>query len=381
MAQISENPVSTPNSFSERAARVDWVDCAKGICIIFVVMMHTTLGLGKASGETGWMHAVVDFAQPFRMPDFFMISGLFLAATIDRPWRHYIDRKVIHFFYFYALWVVIQFAFKAPFMVAEGTSPAQALGLLAFTAVQPFGTLWFIYMLPVFFVVAKLFRNHGMVLLGLAVVLHLAPINTTAFMTSVETTLGLPVSGHGWVLIDEFCSRLVYFVAGYLFASRIFALAELARAHVALSLIALAVWAIINGTFVVQGWSMLPGIALALGAAGAGAIILASSLISRLKPFAALSALGANSIVVYLAFFLPMIISRIVMLKFTPWIDPGTMALIGTTIGVVAPMIGYAIIRRVGFGLFLFHRPNWAVLSGTPWKRERGPKAALQPAE
>jgi uncharacterized membrane protein YcfT len=33
------------------AARVDWVDYAKGICIILVVMMHSTLGVEKAAGE------------------------------------------------------------------------------------------------------------------------------------------------------------------------------------------------------------------------------------------------------------------------------------------------------------------------------------------
>ena len=31
--------------------RVDWVDYAKGICIILVVMMHSTLGVEKATGE------------------------------------------------------------------------------------------------------------------------------------------------------------------------------------------------------------------------------------------------------------------------------------------------------------------------------------------
>lgn len=76
--------------------RVEWVDKARGLCIFLVVMMHTTLGIEKLTGDTGWMHAVVAFAQPFRMPDFFLISGLFLAATIDRPWRLYLDRKVVH---------------------------------------------------------------------------------------------------------------------------------------------------------------------------------------------------------------------------------------------------------------------------------------------
>ena len=79
-----------------------------------VVMMHSVLGVEAAAGQTGFMHAFVAFAKPFRMPDFFLISGLFLAVVIDRDWRTYLDRKVVHFAYFYVLWVTIQFGFKAP---------------------------------------------------------------------------------------------------------------------------------------------------------------------------------------------------------------------------------------------------------------------------
>ena len=101
------------------APRVDWVDYAKGFCIIMVVMMHSTLGVEAAAGQTSWMGELVAFAKPFRMPDFFLISGLFLARVIDRDWRTYLDRKVVHFAYFYVLWVTIQFAFKAPGLAAE----------------------------------------------------------------------------------------------------------------------------------------------------------------------------------------------------------------------------------------------------------------------
>ncbi len=76
--------------------------------------MHSVLGVEHEAGQTGFMHAVVAFAKPFRMPDFFLISGLFLGLVIDRDWRTYLDRKVVHFAYFYVLWVTIQFGFKAP---------------------------------------------------------------------------------------------------------------------------------------------------------------------------------------------------------------------------------------------------------------------------
>jgi len=371
-------------SLAERlpsGGRVDWVDAAKGICIILVVMMHTTLGLEKASGQTGWMHTVVAFAQPFRIPDFFLISGLFLSLTIDRPWRLYLDRKVVHFLYFYILWVAIQFAFKGGFAVMDGESVTNILRSFVFSIVQPFGTLWFIYMLPVFFVVTKLFCNRPYLLLATAAVLEIMPTNTEVFAQALGSLFGVTEVHHGWVLVDEFCARLVYFVAGYLFATKIFDLATRARENTMCALIALGAWAGINGCLVAYGWAGLPVISLLLGAAGAVAIIVVASLISRMTVIAPLLHAGANSIVVYLAFFLPMVISRLVFLKFAPWLDAGTMALLCTAIGVATPLVGYAIIKRIGFGMFLFHRPNWAILPGTPWKRERGPKASLQPAE
>src|SRR5882672_8523758 len=141
-----------PMSFSATTSgRVDWVDYAKGFCIIMVVMMHSTLGVEAAAGREGWMHAVVAFAKPFRMPDFFLISGLFLACVIERDWRTYLDRKVVHFAYFYVLWVTIQFAFKAPMFAAELGWRGVGLSYLE-AFIEPFGTLWFIYLLPIFFV-------------------------------------------------------------------------------------------------------------------------------------------------------------------------------------------------------------------------------------
>ena len=147
---MTANGTSTGNS-----ARIDWVDYAKGICIVMVVMMHSVLGVEAAAGESGFMHALVAFAKPFRMPDFFLISGLFLSVVIDRDWRTYLDRKVVHFAYFYLLWVTIQFGFKASSFAAEsGWAHVGVLYLESF--IEPFGTLWFIYLLPVFFVVTKL---------------------------------------------------------------------------------------------------------------------------------------------------------------------------------------------------------------------------------
>src|SRR3954453_4400829 len=192
--------------------RIDWVDYAKGICIVMVVMMHSVLGTELAAGQTGFMHLLVAFAKPFRMPDFFLISGLFLAVVIDPAWRPYLDRKVVHFAYFYVLWVTIQFGFKAPSFAAEqGWAHVGALYLESF--IEPFGTLWFIYLLPIFFVVTKATRR-------------LPP----AAIWVVAAVLEAMHVATGWTAIDEFAARFIYFYSGYLFAGHVFALSERARA-------------------------------------------------------------------------------------------------------------------------------------------------------
>ena len=217
------------------AARIDWVDYAKGICIVMVVMMHSVLGVELAAGETGFMHVLVAFAKPFRMPDFFLISGLFLPLVIDRDWRTYLDRKVVHFAYFYVVWVTIQFGFKAPAFATEtGWRDVGSLYLESF--IEPFGTLWFIYLLPIFFVVTKLTRR----IPPLAIWLAAALLETARIAT-------------GWTAIDEFCARFVYFYSGYLFAPYVFALSDRARKHPALAVAGLATWALANGSAVAFG--------------------------------------------------------------------------------------------------------------------------------
>src|SRR3982074_781109 len=155
---MTPNGTSAERSVPWVAGRIDWVDYAKGICIVMVVMMHSVLGVELAVGQTGFMHILVAFAKPFRMPDFFLISGLFLSVVINRDWRTFHDRKVMHFAYFYVLWVTIQFAVKAPMLMQEhGTAGTAWLYLQSLW--EPFGTLWFIYLLPIFFVVTRLTRE------------------------------------------------------------------------------------------------------------------------------------------------------------------------------------------------------------------------------
>jgi uncharacterized membrane protein YcfT len=349
------------SAVAERSAppahgRIDWVDYAKGICIVMVVMMHSVLGVELAAGKTGFMHLLVAFAKPFRMPDFFLISGLFLPLVIDRDWRTYLDRKVVHFAYFYVLWVTIQFGFKAPGFAAEaGWAHAGYLYLESF--IEPFGTLWFIYLLPIFFVVTKATRRMPPLLIwGIAALLESAHIVT------------------GWTAIDEFCARFVYFYSGYLFAGYVFAMSDRARAHPRLALAALAIWAVIDGGLVMAGCSEWPLISLFLGLAGACAIVTLATLLARMHWLTSLRFCGEHSIVIYLAFFLPMAATRTLLLRAAPFHDVGTIGLIVTIAGVAGALLIWRIALKAG-ATFLFERP------AAFWIAPKQSQPRLQPAE
>jgi uncharacterized membrane protein YcfT len=335
--------------------RVEWVDYAKGFCIVMVVMMHSTLGVEAAAGREGWMHALVEFARPFRMPDFFMISGLFLARVIDRDWRSYIDRKVVHFVYFYLLWMTIQFAFKAPGLAAAAGA-GEVVRFYMVSLVEPFGTLWFIYLLPIFFVVTKLARRMpGYIVWSIAAALEISHLHT------------------GWMVPDEFATRFVYFFTGYILAPHIFTVARGVTENPWKGVLLLALWAPVNGYMVWAGYSQWPLVSLALGLIGAAAVVRMSALLSIGDVLRPLRYCGQHSIVIYLAFFLPMAAVRTVLLKTGVIADLGTVSLIVTVCGVIGPLLMFWAVRHTPARL-LFERP------GMFWLTDKR-RPTMQPAE
>ena len=335
--------------------RIDWVDYAKGFCIVMVVTWHSTLGVEAAAGAESWMHALVSFTTPFRMPDFFLVSGLFLARVIDRDWRGFLDRRVAHFAYFYVLWLTIQFGLKAPVFAGE----MGALGALQFylvSFIDPFGLMWFIYVLAIFFAVTKLLRKVPPLLVFTAAAgLEIAPVET------------------GWVVIDEFAARYVYFFAGYWLAEYVFAFADRVRAHRSIALGGFALWVALNAAFVAYGWATLPFLSLVLGFLGAVSVVTLAVFLADARAFEPLRYIGEHSLVIYLAFFLSMAVTRVVLLKSGIVPDLGSVALIVTAAAVTGPLVLHWLVRGTRLS-FLFERPD-------RFRLEPPRRAALQPAE
>ncbi len=326
------------------AGRIAWFDYAKGICIVAVVALYATIYVEGLALEQGWMSYWVEFARPFRMPAFFLLCGLFLSRTIDRPWRDYLDKKVVHFLYFFILWTTLYFAAGMLNAEFDGGAPLW-LDYLGWY-VEPFHMLWFIQMLPVYFLVTRLVRPVPWVIVLAAAAL-----------------LQIMAPESGWRQLDRFGERFVYFYAGALFAPVFFRIADWARANIGLALAALVSWAVIDELMVLANLADEPVVSLMLGFGGAAAVIAVSSLLAPLRPMDWLRYLGERSIVVFLSFFLATVLTARLLDKLDLVANVGLRTLLVTALSVALPILAYWLARRTPLA-FLFVRPRWAQIPG-----------------
>jgi uncharacterized membrane protein YcfT len=333
------------------------VDHAKGFCIVLVVMLYANELVEHTAGHASWLDAVVAFARPFRMPDFFLVSGVLLTLAIGRDWRTFVDRKVFHFAYFYVLWLTILVAFEAPWTIARaGWTGVGALYIGSF--VNPYSMLWFIYLLALFFVATKAVARAPAALVWLlAAALQVAQIDS------------------GVKVLDKFAGYYVFFYSGYLFAAHWLRFAEAVRRAPALALAALGAWAAAQGWLVFAGYAWLPGVSLALGLTGAGAVISIAALMSKTRFFAPIAYCGRNSIVIYLAFTIPLAVAAKLLFS-TGWVsDTGWIATLATAAAVAGALAFHRIVKQTRCR-FLFERPARLRLAPQP----RAHAGAARPA-
>ncbi|HAT85841.1 MAG TPA: acyltransferase [Rhizobiales bacterium] len=336
--------------------RVDWVDRAKGLTILLVVLLHSTLGVEKYYAVQGWMHEVISFAQPFRMPVFFAIAGLFAVKAMTQNWRNFWDSKFVHFFYFYFLWLCINFIFKgANFASTLGVDGTVFLFFKSF--ISPFGLLWFIYLLPIFFLVLRL--THQLPVLGQFVV-------AICFKMISEE---IPI-----FILDRFADYYIFFLIGYFGRDFWFRLAHSAQEQKLSVYFGLMAWGLVNAAMVFMGYNANMPMALVLGISGMVAVVSFCAVLPNRGAGAFLGYCGQNSLPIYLGFFLPMVVTRILLPKICAVCSSGIASLIVFSIAVGGAIAMFELVNRSGMGTFLYKRPKWAHL-------ERRRKVRIAPAE
>lgn len=145
-------------------SRVGWVDTARGISIILVVLTHAIHWLGFAGVTAPAELLAFDAAaEGIRMPLFFTAAGLFAAKWAAVGWRELFNRKLALLVWTFLIWQVAVFSYK---FGAASILPDQQDGSLAshllrvvVSPIRPNAELWFLWALVVFFIAAKLLNK------------------------------------------------------------------------------------------------------------------------------------------------------------------------------------------------------------------------------
>jgi len=341
-------------------SRIDGIDIARGLSMLLVVIMHSTIGVEAASGRAEIFHRIVDFATGFRIPAFFLISGLFFAKAMRFSLEELFRRRIFGLLALYLIWLVIHVTIRSigPILTdpasgligKDGLLPELLLGLI-----EPFGALWFIYLLAVFALVGWLVRAMP----GWLVVLLAAALESLRIQT-------------GWTLIDEFCARFVYFQLGLMVSPLLlpqraagdivpsFVLKDIATRPV-LPVLLLVVWGVVQSLLVVGGYDRWRIFSLLDGVIGAGALLLIGALVAQSLPLKGLKAflllMGRRSIVVYLVFTIPMALMRMMLLRFFPDLPLDLMVFIVVVAAIATALLLERLSRRSRLIGRLFERP------------------------
>jgi fucose 4-O-acetylase-like acetyltransferase len=160
-----------------KTSRISWVDHARGIAIMLVVYRHVVIGLkrsGVAISDT--MYNVQEVFYNFRMPVFFILSGIFVAGSLCKRSRiEVLKDRAATVLWPYLVWGVIMVSLEI-FFSRFANSQRQWTDLFDII-IQPRGIdhLWYLFALfntsALYLLISKLLKNqwlHG----GLAIVLH-----------------------------------------------------------------------------------------------------------------------------------------------------------------------------------------------------------------
>jgi fucose 4-O-acetylase-like acetyltransferase len=160
-----------------------WVDYAKGIAIILVVYRHVEFGIRNSGVPLNqWIINLNDMLYSFRMPLFFLLSGLFFQKSIARKGeKSFLVSRVNTLLYPYVLWAIIQITLQIMF---PGVANAQR-GVKDYMniLIQPrnLDQLWYLFALfnvtLLYLLTSRLFKYDNVARLLLSLVfLAIAPL-------------------------------------------------------------------------------------------------------------------------------------------------------------------------------------------------------------
>ncbi len=349
--------MKTMTSVRTPQPRLDWIDVAKGISILLVVLIHARRWLEFIGAKAVWIEEFNAIFLTARMPLFFTMSGLLALKWIDqKSWRELYTHKLSLILWVFIVWQPIVFTYKyAAALILpgqeDGSLKAHLLRMFAFP-LRPNGELWFLWALILAFTIAKLTNG-----VPRKVQIVISGLISACWITWAKATLGASLFrliGSGW---DGLFTYYFFFISAVLYKDQIISrVSKLSGLRAAL---VISTWLLTYGIVVNLHVMSLPGIGLLLKVLGVAAGLALAVLLSKLS---LLASLGKQTLSIYLAhsFFIVITVcllhlssiqlSHPLAASITPWLLTGW-----------AVALSLALSKKVnnGFFQFLFIQPEW----------------------
>lgn len=349
-------PVPGPPPAVPARGRIGWLDAAKGIGIILVVIGHASGGLIDAhwGGQAPALRALFVAIYTFHMPLFFLLSGLLVAERLERDSRRFVRGLGMSIVWPYFLWSTIQFT-TIYLMSAFVNQPIeQYWPVLAALPIRPVSQFWFLF---------ALFFMH---LLSFAT---LRALGGTAFLLLALAAKPLTLLVTMPPALFLVAAHLPFYGLGVFLGAagaRALVIERPAAARAAmLPLAALLVWlALAAAPRLSPTVDVATDTAAALArvawngpnfpAALAGTLAaLALASFARGWIAAVLAYLGERTMPIFILHILVIAGLRIVLGRIVPGVDAIAMMAFTAAIGLALPLVAFAILRRLGLSYAL----------------------------
>jgi uncharacterized membrane protein YcfT len=317
--------------------RLDWIDYAKGFTVIWVILYQCTTRIGYDLPPEGWVYWLAELGRPLRMPALFFVSGLLLTSSLQKNWHDFINSKVLHLIFFFVLWSFLQI------LMRDWRLPFDELSLKLFNAItsNPQNSLWFIAVLPLFFVITRLCRDvPPPLMLGIAALLEILHIGPYSIWT------------------DNTSSYYIYFLFGIYGAGIVHRITNYFEDNLKAAFLALAGFILLDCVMVFMNWWNKPFLSLLFTSFALIAVIALGILANKTGKLAFFAFAGKNSLVIYLG-YVPFVVLTLGLLKKTPLAtDFSSLSLLAWGAGVFGALGLWFIVRKTPLS-FLFERPKW----------------------
>lgn len=288
--------------------RIDWVDIAKGIGVLFVVFGHAVQGVvdsqGLAYPNVIWL--TKNFIYSFHMPLFFFLSGLFIEKWLSLDIKTAVIKRMplMASYFFWSLVTGICME-----IVKKYTNAGLGIADVLKSPIIPFSQYWYLYVLFLLSMITWFLMNSI-----LKEEKHLVYFALVLFIAS-------PWVPYVWVL-NKVVTFYIFFVLGYYFGkNKLFA--QITQIRWAVVALLAFVGSLPIYFILLDSENNLSKYAFFVTASsGSWLVFYLSSLITRknlekakYSIYNILSFLGKQSLLFYVVHLIPLAMVRIIMIK------------------------------------------------------------------